>query len=124
MRVDLPAPFSPIRAWISPSAAVRSTWAFASTPGKRLTMPCSATAAGGSGCCWVIDRESARGDLVTQLAHLFQHVRVVRDHALRPVDVGLEAGQRDALLLDAVGAGLAALAVEDRLDTVGDHDVG
>src|SRR5918912_49962 len=39
MRVDLPAPFSPRRAWTSPLASSKSTWSFATTPGKRLVMP-------------------------------------------------------------------------------------
>jgi hypothetical protein len=32
IRVDLPAPFSPTRAWISPSATSRSMWSLATTP--------------------------------------------------------------------------------------------
>src|ERR1044071_3907022 len=120
MSVDLPAPFSPMSAWISPGATARSTWSFASTPGKRLTIPRRATA-GTSGCGGVIDREGARGDLVPQLADLGEHVRVVGDHALRPGDVRLQTGQRDALFLDAVRAGLATRAVEDRGHPVGDH---
>src|SRR5690606_36099474 len=37
--VDLPAPFSPIRAWTLPGCSVRSTFSRAITPGKRLSMP-------------------------------------------------------------------------------------
>src|SRR5581483_7385833 len=36
MRVVLPAPFSPSRAWISPGSTVRLMWSFATTPGKPL----------------------------------------------------------------------------------------
>ena len=40
MSVDLPAPFSPSSAWISPSRRSRSTASFASVPvGKRFVMP-------------------------------------------------------------------------------------
>ena len=37
--VDLPAPFSPSSAWISPGATSKSTSSSASTPGKRLLIP-------------------------------------------------------------------------------------
>src|ERR1700742_4026938 len=37
--VDLPAPFSPSSAWISPGATSKSTLARACTPGKRLLIP-------------------------------------------------------------------------------------
>src|SRR5688572_5084309 len=40
MRVDLPAPFSPTRPRISPSATWRSTERRAWTPGKDLSIPC------------------------------------------------------------------------------------
>src|SRR5215211_4465525 len=39
IRVDLPAPFSPRRAWISPGRTSRSMWSLARTPGNRLVMP-------------------------------------------------------------------------------------
>ena len=38
-RVDLPAPFSPRSAWISPGATSKSTLSRAITPGKRLLIP-------------------------------------------------------------------------------------
>src|SRR4051812_39046421 len=44
--VDLPAPFSPSSACTSPAAASKSTPSFATTPGNRLVMPLSSTAAG------------------------------------------------------------------------------
>src|SRR5579884_4202949 len=37
--VDLPAPFSPSSAWISPRRRSKSTESFASTPGNRFVMP-------------------------------------------------------------------------------------
>src|SRR5947208_13336568 len=43
--VDLPAPFSPSSACTSPSAASKSTWSFATTPGNRFVIPRSSTAA-------------------------------------------------------------------------------
>src|SRR6266508_2484783 len=43
MRVVLPAPFSPRRAWISPGSTVRSTWSLATTPGKCLVIPLSSS---------------------------------------------------------------------------------
>src|SRR5918999_2881462 len=39
MSVDLPAPFSPRRAWISPGRTPRSMWSLASTPGYRFVTP-------------------------------------------------------------------------------------
>jgi hypothetical protein len=36
MRVDLPAPFSPHSAWISPAASVNDTSLSATTPGNRF----------------------------------------------------------------------------------------
>src|SRR5438067_7953216 len=42
--VVLPAPFSPRSACTSPSAASKSTWSFATTPGNRFVIPRRATA--------------------------------------------------------------------------------
>ena len=39
IRVDLPAPFSPSRAWISPAWTSRSMWSFATSAPKRLVIP-------------------------------------------------------------------------------------
>src|SRR4029453_9431878 len=47
--VDLPAPFSPSRAWTSPPRTSRSTWSLARTPGN----------------CFVIPRSSRTGGSVT-----------------------------------------------------------
>src|SRR6478736_10043921 len=46
IRVDLPAPFSPIRACTSPGRASNETSSFATTPGKRFVMPSSTTKGG------------------------------------------------------------------------------
>src|SRR3954471_22612423 len=43
IRVDLPAPFSPSRAWISPGSTVRSMWSLATRSPKRLVMPRSSS---------------------------------------------------------------------------------
>src|SRR4051812_44070779 len=43
MRVVLPAPFSPSRAWISPGSTVRLTSRLAITPGKRFVIPRSSS---------------------------------------------------------------------------------
>src|ERR1017187_679844 len=49
IRVLLPAPFSPNRAWISPGATSKSTSSLASTPGKRLVIPRISMSAGSTG---------------------------------------------------------------------------
>src|SRR5918999_821046 len=41
MSVDFPAPFSPSRACTSPRRRSKSTWSFATTPGKRFVIPSS-----------------------------------------------------------------------------------
>ncbi len=45
-RLVLPAPFGPIRAWISPGRTSRSTWSVATSAPKRLTRPCTCNRAG------------------------------------------------------------------------------
>src|SRR5579871_1152054 len=45
--VDLPAPFSPTRPWISPSASAKSTSRNACTPPKDLEMPARSRSGGG-----------------------------------------------------------------------------
>ena len=49
MSVDLPAPFSPNRAWTSPARKSKLTSSLATMPGKLLTMPRISTADGTSG---------------------------------------------------------------------------
>src|SRR5215207_10500792 len=43
MRVDLPAPFSPRRAWISPASTVRSMWSLATKLPNRFVIPRSSS---------------------------------------------------------------------------------
>src|SRR5579883_2745693 len=47
IRVDLPAPFSPTRPWISPALSAKSTARRACTPPKDFEMPESSSSAGG-----------------------------------------------------------------------------
>jgi hypothetical protein len=47
IRVDLPAPFSPTRPWISPAFSAKSTARRACTPPKDFEMPESSSSAGG-----------------------------------------------------------------------------
>ena len=71
MRVDLPAPFSPTRAWTVPVRTRSETSRLATTPGKRLVTPVSSTAtASGDGAALVgsfamsvscVERGPARG---------------------------------------------------------------
>src|SRR5205809_7824445 len=49
--VVFPAPFSPSSAWTSPAAASKSTSSLATTAGKRLVIPRSATAGEGGEAC-------------------------------------------------------------------------
>src|SRR3954462_4098093 len=122
MRVDLPAPFSPIRAWISPWRTVRSTASLASVPGYRLVMPRSSTASR-SGGCRVIDLQLSGHDLVAQRLDLLQDVLVVGDDALAGVHPVLKTGEADAALLEAVRDGRALLAAEDLVDALLHGDV-
>ena len=46
IKVDLPAPFSPMMPWIEPFATVRSTCLLARTAPKDLSMPRNSIAAG------------------------------------------------------------------------------
>jgi hypothetical protein len=47
MRVDLPAPFSPMSAWISPGKSRKSTPESARTPGNCLLTPVIVSIGGG-----------------------------------------------------------------------------
>src|SRR5579871_2834355 len=114
--VVLPAPFSPIRAWISLLRTERSIPSFASTPGNRFTIPrissSSATpidlqdAAGrrartprrDRSLCEhrILELDLARFDLAADLLELGDHVGVLGDFALRLGEARIEAGQADA----------------------------
>src|SRR5882724_9910278 len=60
-RVDLPAPFSPSRAWTSPRLKSKSTWSFASTPGNCLVIPRSSSTGAASIGGDSIDPETTSG---------------------------------------------------------------
>src|SRR5579862_7069462 len=91
-RVLLPAPFSPSRAWTSPTPASKSTPSFATTPGKRFTIPRIATAApegaaaaGGVTCCSVegfVLRLARRrpDDALDEPVHAVERVRSALQH--------------------------------------------
>src|SRR4051794_2358073 len=94
--VVLPAPFSPRSAWTSPAAASKSTSSFATTAGKRLVIPRSATAGGGGeACASPPSGESALG---------------ATDHAFDEPVHGVQVLDREALSL--LHAELALLVVE------------
>src|SRR6266536_957983 len=105
--VLLPAPFSPSSACTSPAAASQSTASFATTPGKRLVIPCIPTAApvgaavGGAPFAvnrWLAGRLDV-GDAADHALHEPLH-RVQRvDPRLR---VGIEAGPLRDLHLAAL----------------------
>src|SRR5262245_24090309 len=120
MSVDLPAPFSPTTAWISPNATSKSTSSSATVAPNRLLTP-SALAAG-----WVI--ASARNERhlhlrIGQLAALDDHVIVERDRAVPhwyvivPLGRALAAalrvgtGREQKISGEAAGAGVVSLGI-------------
>src|SRR5215471_15758049 len=89
-RVDLPAPFSPMKAWISPAPTSRSTDASACTPGNDFSIP--------------VMRNNGRGALIDAIVNAA--ARVGRPHP-------------SAFLLDfaeALGALQVFLGDSDRRD--------
>src|SRR5688572_4559533 len=131
MSVDLPAPFSPTSAWISPADSRRSAASLATTSPNRLTMPVSSTR-GGSADAAAVSDSAFRGvihghlaghDPVADRLDLGDDVGVVGDEAPGVRDVVLEAGQRHAALLEAVGHQAATVPGEDLADAVGGDDV-
>src|SRR5262245_60765712 len=68
IRVDLPAPFSPISAWTSPGRRSRLTRSFASTPGKRLVIS-SRTTRGGEPLPPAPSPTTGRPDLGRRVGH-------------------------------------------------------
>src|SRR5580765_5050137 len=99
--VDLPAPFSPRSAWISPRPRSKSTASFASTPGNRFVMPrssrtgaASAIGVGSYGggpepapvvlsCLLRRRHDLAARDLLRDRVHLCRDVRPVGGRDLR-----------------------------------------
>src|SRR5712691_11443050 len=99
--VDLPAPFSPTMAWISPKATSKSTPSSATVAPNCLPMA-SARAAG-----WLIASTRDEGDLhllVGELAALDDHVVVERDRAVAHRHVVMALGGALAAAL-RVGTG-------------------
>src|SRR4026208_1146490 len=94
--VDLPAPFSPSRAWTSPPRRSKSTWSLATTPGTCFVIPRGSRTVEGSTATAGDSREAAGGallersgrldlardDLLLQLVHL-----VAPPTRASPVDV-------------------------------------
>src|SRR6476469_8419615 len=114
--VDLPAPFSPSRAWTSPSTASNSTPSFATTPGNRLVMPLSETAAD-------IEVLGGRGPMASPAPEVVVLALRASDDALdEPVDrvelvhgqplAGLDP-QLPALVVERTGE-LVPLAADDQ----------
>src|SRR5438445_4973305 len=71
--VDLPAPFSPTRAWISPARTVRSTWSLAITPGQAFVIPRRSSASFSESCA-----------LIRSPGHTGRHQPQVGCSGLRP----------------------------------------
>src|SRR5438552_14161481 len=142
MRVDLPAPFSPSRAWISPGSTTRSMWSLATRSPKRLVMPRSSSLRATSWWGWAArpptrggrpgqsgsgllrlcrrgDRHLAADDVLLELVELalqvgrYLAVQVVEGRELHTV-VGQGAGGTAAALQRPVGR------LEDRVP----HRVG
>src|ERR1035437_3328608 len=67
MRVDLPAPFSPLSEWTSPERNEKSTLSSASTPGNLMVIPLICTMGGTSLSARLVTREpfSLRGGTPT-----------------------------------------------------------
>src|SRR5262249_56058856 len=84
--VDLPAPFSPTTAWISPNATSKSTPASATVAPNRLLTPSALTA----GRVIASTRNECHLHLrVGELAAFDDHVVVERDRAVAPRPVVL-----------------------------------
>src|SRR5215217_6193485 len=122
MSVDLPAPFSPSSAWISPCLSSKSIALFATSEPKRLVIPRSSRAGASPDIGSVLtagpgllDLRRDVGDLagLDLLHHLVDLLLVLR--ALRG-----DLAEADAARLDVEDGVRAALegAVLDRLDRV------
>src|SRR5690349_17972698 len=151
IRVDLPAPFSPTMPWIDPRSTRSETWRLAWTVPKRLSIPTSSTAAGGSpapgsltgrapprGCSvraalvgHVVDHlDLARDDVLLRLVDALLHLR--RDHRLvvvveRPADAVLRQPEDQRAGLPVPFAGGLERLVGRQVDTLqhrGQHGVG
>src|SRR5688572_30110908 len=110
MRVDLPAPFSPMMPWIDPLAMVRLTFLLARTGPNDLSIPRNSIAAGrvpADGDCALPTCSAAIPEAGSIRAGVIGHVVVHRD--LAGDDVGL--GSLD-LRLHVVGDQRLVVLVE------------
>src|SRR5579859_389906 len=82
--VDLPAPFSPRRAWISPSWASRSTESLARTPGNRFVIERMATAGTAPAVTSVSTAVSALGNRSDNALDEPHHAQYVAQAQLGP----------------------------------------
>src|SRR4051812_19708411 len=125
--VDLPAPFSPSSAWTSPSAASKCTSSFATTPGNRLVMFRSSTAAGiEKGRAGVCPRPPgsalalrAPDDALDEVVHGHQ-VAVGRAMARLDAQLALLVVDRAAELVPLAAHDLRALGSDELLRRSGD----
>src|SRR4051812_1617751 len=126
IRVDLPAPFSPSRAWISPRRSSKSMASLATSAPNRLVIPrsSSASASPGIGVCpsssWLLDRVRDVADLAADdvLLDLVDLVGVL-------LALGVHLAEAHAAVLEVEQLVRAALerAVLHRLDRVEHRDV-
>src|SRR5215472_4183565 len=120
INVDLPAPFSPTTAWISPNATSKSTRSSATVAPNRLPMPSALTA----GRVIVSTRNECHLHLrVGELAAVNSHVVVERDravahrHVVVPLGralataLGVGTGREQKISGKAARAGMVALRV-------------
>src|SRR3954451_20681023 len=124
MSVDLPAPFSPRRAWTSPARRSKSTPSFATIRPKRFVMPRSSSA-GSMGGRSVL-RLGALADLVRRRDVAARDLRLDRLHLRGVLLAGrADLANADAVVLQAADDVRAALVavVLDRLDRVEDRHV-
>src|ERR1700749_2570454 len=135
MSVDLPAPFSPTIAWISPARTVRSTLSSATTPGKVLRMarisrmagPAGGGAAAGTSSRWRVSVMWAEAFALLDLRFLVVTavdqdvvpVRLVHQHRLEQV----RRHDLDAVVVRLGVVDLGLLAAQHRVDHAG-RDLG
>src|SRR5688572_28876719 len=92
MSVDLPAPFSPTRAWISPGRRSNETSSSARTPGKVFVMPRISSRGAESAALVTCSEERGRVISARAAVDLFPGVVAVLDDGL--VDVVFVDGDR------------------------------
>src|SRR5690242_595645 len=107
MSVDLPAPFSPTSARISPARQSKETFRSAWTPGNALDTP--STASGGAACLLTALRNRRSAEdllqfLVREIGIGEDAVGEVRTHVVLVVVLGDQLGRDDQLLLDFLTA--------------------